>query len=224
MSNLYQKYYDISKLVIWGDSDSTDQSSKRPRLVFSFRDGNPRISVYTGNSGVEGIISFPSDIPTMVSAMSMLKDVANGPNGNKVAIDSLTVNYVNNKPTNEKKLVSTLYIGKSKEGLVYLSVITEGKPKLVFSIKPSQYHTFKDSEKNVISDSVISPMMAKGIADVVLNVVSNILITYTNEEYNNSGRKQSSTKPNTSNGASNDSYKTDSSKSDILSSLEDLNL
>lgn len=182
MSNLVKTYYDVSKLVIWGD-ESTEGDQKRPRLVFGFRDGNPRITVHTGITGQNGMITFPSDYPTMVAVMNMLKDVIAGAPGNKFAIDSLGTVYENNKPTKDKRVVGTLYIGKSKEGIVYFSVIAEGKPKLVFSIKPSPFHVFRDGDKNVIPDSVMSCRLANGIADIVLDIIGGILQAYTAEEY-----------------------------------------
>lgn len=182
MSNLIKTYYDVNKLVIWGD-DATEDEQKRPRLVFGFRDGNPRITVYTGVTGQNGVISFPSDYPTMTACMHILKDVVASPPGTKYSIDSLTTVYENNKPTKEKRVVSTLYIGKSKDGIIYFSIIAEGKPKLVFSIKPSPFHVFRDGDKNVIPDSVMSAKLATGIADIVLNIISGILQEYTAEEY-----------------------------------------
>lgn len=89
MATLYNKYYDVSKLVIWGD-DTGDENNRKAKLIFSFRDGNPRITVYTGVTGKDGVISFPSDHPTMVTIMNLLKDVANGQPGTKFAIDSLS--------------------------------------------------------------------------------------------------------------------------------------
>lgn len=182
MSNLIKTYYDLSKLVIWGD-DLAEEDQKRPRLVFGFRDGNPRITVYTGATGSNGVIAFPSDYPTMVACMNMLKDVIASEPGTKFSIESLSTVYENNKPTKEKRVISTLYIGKSKEGIIYFSVITEGKPKLVFSIKPSPFHIFRDADKNIIPDSEMSCKLAKGIADIVLDVISGILQAYTAEEY-----------------------------------------
>lgn len=179
---LIKTYVDIGKLIIWGD-ESTEGDHKRSRLVFGFRDGNPRITVYTGITGQNGVISFPSDYPTMVTCMHMLKDVIAGEPGTKFSIDSLGAVYEDNKPTKEKRVVATLYIGKSKEGIVYFSVISEGKPKLVFSIKPSPFHVFRDSDKNIIPDSEMSCKLAKGISDIVLNVIGGILQAYTDEEY-----------------------------------------
>lgn len=182
MSNLVKTYYDLSKLVIWGD-DSAEGDQKRPRLVFGFRDGNPRITVYTGVTGQNGIIAFPSDYPTMVAVMNMLKDVIAGAPGTKFSIESLGAVYENNKPTKDKRVVATLYIGKSKDGIIYFSVMAESKPKLVFSIKPSPFHVFRDGDKNVIPDSVMSCKLASGIADLVLDIIGSILQAYTAEEY-----------------------------------------
>lgn len=194
MSVLVNKFYDVSKLVLWGDSP-IEGTDKKPKLVFSFRDGNPRLTVYTGVQGKEGVISFPSDYPTMIGILNILKDVVNSEPGTKFSIDSLTNVYENDVATKEKKVVSTLYIGKSKEGLIYFSVLMENKPKLVFTIKPSPYHIFKDSDKNIIPDSVISMKIANGIADFILNIISNIIVNYSNEEYKTT-RKQTTVKVN----------------------------
>lgn len=179
---LLKTYYDISRFAIWGDSEP-EGDAKRSRLVFGFRDGNPRITIYTGISGPGGVIAFPSDYPTMVGIINILKDVIASAPGTKFSIDSLTSVYENNKPTTEKKIVGTLFIGKSKEGLVYFSVIAEGKPKLLFTIKPSPFHVFRDAEKNTVPNDVISCKIASGIADLILNIISTIIVNYTNEEY-----------------------------------------
>lgn len=217
MSQLYKKYYDVARLVIWGDGD--EDNNRKPRLVFGFRDGNPRITVYTGTPGIEGMISFPSDAATMVTILNYIKDIAKSEPGTKMSFDSLTSVYENNKLTKEKKVLSTLYIGKSKEGLIYLSLISEGRPKLVFTIKSSPYHAFRDAEKNTISDAKISEMMAIGIADAVLNIIAQAMIQYTNEEYSFSGRKQAEVKgPNIKTTSS------DPIKNEILQDLDDIAL
>lgn len=218
MPQLVKTYYDISKFVLW--SDSADDNSRKARLVLSFRDGNPRITVYAGGT-VDSVISFPSDIPTIVSVFNYMKEIAKSAPGTKIAVESLTTLYQDNKPTKEKKLVSTLYIGKSKEGLVYLSVISEGKPKLVFTIKSSDYHTFKDSDKNNIPADKISEMMAIGMADMALNIVSNIVLQYTNEEYSSGIRKVGEVR---SASGTTSSTTSDPVKNEILQDLESLNL
>lgn len=219
MGNLVKTYADVSKLVIWGDSDAADNNSHKPRLIFSFRDGNPRFVVYTGKTGVEGIINFPSDYPTMVGIINLLKDIAKGEPGEKYAVDSSTVVYSNDKPTNEKRVVSTLYIGKSKEGLVYLSVISEGKPKLVFTVKTSPFHSFRDGNKAQVPDSVVSERITLGLCDLILDILSRIIVDYTYEEYAG-GKKQTTIKGDTRSSSST----TSQVSKDISSDIDDLGL
>ena len=213
MARLYKTYYDIGKIVIWGEEG--DQN-RRPKLVLSFRDGNPRITVYTGVQGPEGVISFPSDYATMSAVVNLLKEVAKAPPGTKYSVDSLTTLYENNQPTNQKRLVSVLYIGKSKEGLVYLSVIAENRPKLVFTIKPSPYHVFRDENKNELPQEKISSMLAEGIAELIMNVISNILVDYTEEEFN---ELKNNSKPKATNGNSKEE-----SNFEIVSSIDELDI
>lgn len=222
MGNLVKTYADVSKLVVWGDSDSTDDNSRKSRLILSFRDGNPRFVVYTGKTGVEGIINFPSDFPTMVGVINLLKDVAKGAPGEKYAVDSSTMVYANDKPTNEKRVVSTLYIGKSKEGLVYFSVISEGKPKLVFTIKTSPFHSFRDSNKAQVPESVISEKITLGLCDLILDILSRVIVDYTYEEYTG-GKKQTVIKGDTRSSGSTNSATSQVSK-DISSDIDDLGL
>lgn len=194
MNSLFlNKFTDIDKIVIWAEGE---ENAKRPRLTFGFRDGNPRLLAHTGVVGTEGLIAFPSDAPTMTYILNTLKEIAVGAPGKKVAIESLTTLYENNQPTNGKKLVSTLYIGKTNEGLVYLSVIAEGKPKLVFTIKPSPYHTFRDGDKVDIPVSKVSEKLAIGIADICLNIISSAIMSYSGEVYTEGKRKQTTIKPN----------------------------
>lgn len=187
MSKIYQTYYDVSRFVLWADNPS--EEGKRARFVLSFRDGNPRFVVYTGTLGKESIINFPMDSIHLTTIMNYLKDVAVGPVDNQISIDSLTTVYENDKPTKQKKVLSTLHMGKTKDGLIYLCVTSEGRPKIVFPLKPSPFHIFRNANKEVIPDKEISKNMAIGIADVVLDTVARIITDYTNDEYDQGGRK-----------------------------------
>lgn len=181
---LVKTFADIGKFILWADLEEGKEDSKKAKLIFSFRDGNPRFTVYTGVPGKDGVISFPSDIPTMTYIFQLIKEAATAEPDFKQVVSSLTSVYVDNKPTNEKKVLSNLYIGKSKEGIVYLSLIMEGKPKIIFTIKPSAFHVFKDKDGNLIKDSIVSAKMAIGISNFLLNIMSSVIMEYTKEEYN----------------------------------------
>lgn len=192
MSTLLQKkYYDVSKLVIWGEGDA-DSENKRPRMVFSFRDGNPRFVVYTGLQGKEGVINFPCDAIHMTASMLMLNDIVAGNPAEKFMLDSLRTVYENDKPTKEKQVAATLHVGKSKDGIMYFSVISEGRPKIVFPLKTSPFHVFRDTAKNVMTEGYVSQKMALGLSEIIRKLVGDVLLQYSNEEYEN-GKKQGST-------------------------------
>lgn len=185
----YQTFYDISRFVLWAENPNTEEATRRASLRLSFRDGNPRFTVNTGVNGRDGMINFPMDVPHLVSIMSILKDVANGPSNSQFHIDSLAPVYVNDKPSQETTVVGVLHIGKTASGVVYLSVTADGKPKIVFPIRQSKFHVFRDQNKATVTDDIVSKHMALGIADMILNLVSNFMLQYTREEYTSSDRK-----------------------------------
>lgn len=187
MSKVYQTYYDVARFVLW--ADNPEEQGKRARFVLSFRDGNPRFVVYTGGLGRDSVLNFPMDVVHLTTIMNYLKDIASGPNDSQVNVDSLTTIYENDKPTKQKKVLSTLHMGKSKDGIVYLSVTADARPKIIFPIKPSPFHIFRDSNKEVVPDAAISKNMAIGIANVVLDTVTRVMVDYTNEEYSDGARK-----------------------------------
>ncbi len=224
MSSFHNKFFDFAKLAIWGDAPTEGEGTKQPQLIFGLRDGNPRITVYTGITGPNGVIAFPSDYPTMVGVLQLLKDVVKGkPGEERYAISSIGAVWENNKPTKEKKVVAMLHIGKSKDGLIYFSVIAENKPKIVFTVKPSPFHQFTDGAKNPVPDSMISERIASGLADLVLNLISHALLRYSEESYTSGARKQlevkSTTHSNTTPGAGSAAI-----KPELMQDLDDLAL
>lgn len=187
MSKIYQTYYDVARFVLWADNPS--EEGKRARFVLSFRDGNPRFVVYTGGLGRDAVINFPMDVVHLTTVMNKLKDIAAGEPNQKFYTESLSPIYENDKMTNQKRVLSTLVIGKSKDGIVYLSIMMEGRPNIVFPIVPSPFHIFRDNNKEIIPDASVSSTMAVGVANVILDVVARVMMDYTNEEYDNGTRK-----------------------------------
>jgi hypothetical protein len=93
----------------------------------------------------------------------------------KLTAESWQPVYVDNKPTKEKKLASTLHVGKTKEGVVYMALVTETHPKIVFYIKPSAFHVFKDKEGNKIDDGHMSKAMTLMLVDLLMECIANVM-------------------------------------------------
>ena len=186
-SKVYRTYYDVSRIVLWADNPA--EEGRRARLVLGFRDGQPRLTVYTGVPGRDGVIAFPMDIPNFAATMLMLKDIANGEKDKQIKGESLTSEYKNDKPTGQKRVVSTMHLGKTKEGIVYISLTSEDKPKIIFPFQPSSFHTFLTQDKQPLDPDYVSKCFAIGIAEVFLGIVGKVILAYTNDEYDASERK-----------------------------------
>lgn len=189
MASMYKSFYDIGKIVIWADGEGINNDSKRPRMTLSFRDGNPRIVVNTGEPGVVGMINFPMDPLTFGAVLETLRDIVTAEPGTRWTIDSLGSVWENDKPTDALRTVSVLHIGKTKDGIIYLCLIEETKPKIVFPLKSSKYHNFRDESKNLLPDSVISERLARGLIGTLSIIHANIIVDYTRDEYTYGNRK-----------------------------------
>ena len=187
--SLYKTFYDLSRLVFWAE---THEDEKRARLTLGFRDGNPRFTVNTGLAkGAEGMIVFPCDPIHLTTAMIFLEDIANGTyEGERVLIESLApANYTDGKPSKEKLVKATLYAGKTKEGIIYLSVVADKKPKIIFPMKMSDFHVTRNGDKTPVPEPEVSKRIALATAYLVKSVVANAILEYAKNEYEEGERK-----------------------------------
>ena len=223
MNFLSKTYFDTPLLVLWGEPLS--EGDRRPRLSFGFRDGRPRFFVNTGVAGKEGLdslITFAADVPIMTSCMMMLSDIATGPNDSKFSNESLGHVYVDNAPTAEKKVRACLIAGKTKEGMVYMTVIAEGYPKIIFPFKAGQYTLYRNSNREVIPEAEVSVKLALAYSEQVRLLISQAIMTHAQEEYEAGSRKLASIKDRDDGGNSRSNNK--SAKSAAFDNLDDLSL
>lgn len=179
MVGMYNTYYDVSKCTLWGIKGDNDQFS--PRLVLSFRDGNPRFVVYTGEKGV--IINFPCDVFIMQTVLDRMKEIVDAPPGTKIGVNSKSVHYDNGKRTNEKRLVSTLYVGKNKDGIIYIYIREDKKPDIIFAFRKNEWHDFFDANKVELPEDVMSRYFANAYIKFIENSLALFIHQYTLEAY-----------------------------------------
>lgn len=183
-------YYDLSKFVLWGDGNVNDEAKSKPRLQVSFRDGLPRLTVYTGLDMPNGIITFPCDHATFFGILELWETVVKGEPGISYEVTSNTMKWENGERTNEKITVSTLHIGKNKDGVNFLAVIAQDRPKIVFPIKGADFHGFiNSSDKSEIKPSVVSDLVTMGLIRSFRIIVSNMAVEYTKQDYSTGNRK-----------------------------------
>lgn len=221
---IYKTFYDFEGLVLWADSPDAEEG-KRASLKLSFRDGKPRFVVSTGMaSGRDGMINFPMDIPHFVAVMNLLKDVANGPKGNIIHVDSSGSVYENNKPTSQLEVKATLHFGKTVQGVTYISITAENKPKIIFPFQPSRYHEFRNTDKSKLDPELVSKSMTCGLVDMLLSSVAQLMVNYTNEAYETGTRKPMLIVPPGSAGSTGSTVFKPKTKSDDFSDLDEIAL
>lgn len=197
-TNISKKFYDISnKFTLWGAEKINDEVSHPPKLTISFRDGYPRFAVNTGVEGAPGFITFPCDYLTFSNVLEALKYVIKGERGQDFKVTSETFKWENDKPTTEMRTVSSIHIGKSDEGIVYIGIVAEGKPKMVFGFgTEGKFHKWTNSKTGQpLSKDFFSTINAASFVHISSNILALTLRDLTQDEYLTGVRQVNEIKP-----------------------------
>ena len=117
------------------------------------------------------IIIFPTDYLTFSATLEVLEDVINSEPGTKLRVDSIGNKFENGERTNQKELVSALYVGKTEKGMVYMLLSREGSPKIPFLFASSDWHKFRKGDGSAVEPPTMSNYMIKGIISPIRSVV-----------------------------------------------------
>lgn len=124
------------------------------RLKWGVRMGFPRLTVEPepkkeGEKYGETIINAPFTYPTFFYFLDRFEEVIQGEPGSSFSIECRNTKYVDGKKTNETYLQAKVIVGKDKEGIIFISVIEEGKKKIKFDLLPDTkwYKMFKNGEE-----------------------------------------------------------------------------
>jgi hypothetical protein len=119
---------------------------KRAKLTWGVYKNNPRLTVFTNDENDKiksGVIVGPMDPATFdIFVGDFLKIITDGQNGTKNKLECYKAVYVNEKPTNEKVLDSVIQYGKDENGICWVAVVAENRPKFKFNFKAAEFHKF----------------------------------------------------------------------------------
>ena len=169
----------LDKLSLYAVVDT--ETKRHARLTWAIRNGYPRLIVYTnhleyGASNLrDAIIAAPMDIVTFNAFLDIFSKVIDGEKDKKYKIDCFNYVWKNNQRTDEKRLVSSVIVGKDKEGVIWLSVITEDKPKIKFSIILSDFHMFYKTHGDDLKKDEASHIAAKAYLRIVKSVFDKLI-------------------------------------------------
>ena len=111
-------------------------------LHWGVRMGFPRITVIPerieeGDNYNEKIITAPFNVPTLHLLLEYMEEIVNGENGQYKSIECRNVKYVNGERTTETYIQSTVIVGKDKVDTIFITLVTNDKKKVKFSILPN---------------------------------------------------------------------------------------
>lgn len=167
---------DFEKMQMW--TPTPGAPGKRAKLGFGIRDGNPRITVFTNDpkdTVSKGIIYAAMNPETFFAFLQMFEKVARSSEETKMKIDCFGLRYENDKPTKDRILLSELYFGRTAEGIVWLSVVAENRPKIKFDFKISDFHGIFNGAGNQISEAEASQLEALAKIGLLRTVYGNMI-------------------------------------------------
>lgn len=171
------RIFDFERLSMW--TPTPGAAGKRARLAFGIRDGNPRITVFTNDPNDKisnGVIYAAMNPETFYSFLELFSSVLRAKEETKYKINCFGTRWENDKPTKEKILVSDLCFGRDAEGVIWICVIAENRPKIKFEFAISDYHLLMDSDGKQFDKARASRLEA-GAKLALLHDVYGIAIT-----------------------------------------------
>lgn len=173
------KILDFVRLQMF--TPAPNMQNVRSKLSFGFRDGNPRITVFTNDPNdtiAKGII-YAGLSPEMFEIfLTVFETVIRTKDEVKQAIDCYTSRYEDNKPTGERLLNSQVWVGKDANQLIWLSVTAENRPRIKFTFQVSEWHKIYHSDGTLITEAEGSRLAAMAHLNLLRQVYGHLLANY----------------------------------------------
>lgn len=143
--------------------------NRRSRLVWSSYRGNPRITVFTGvpDDLEKGVLRAPMNPETFNSLMDKLDSLITAPVDTRYILDNLTAPKKEDGTTDmfsEQRIkISETWIGKDKNGIIWISIRAENRPSIVFKFTLSDFHKWRNGDGTDFSDAESSAAQVLGV-------------------------------------------------------------
>lgn len=155
------KIVDFERLQMW--TATPGAAGKRAKLAFGVRDGNPRVTVFTNDPNDKisnGIIYAAMNPETFYTFLELFNNVIRAKEETKYKISCYGTRWENDKPTKDKILISDLCFGRDADGIIWICLIAENRPKIKFEFSISDYHLLYDAHGQQFDKSQASRLEA----------------------------------------------------------------
>lgn len=159
---------------------------KYSTLGFEFHNNNPAIVVRTNDpadmdpSRNYGRIMANMDTPAFFAFITNLKEAIAAPGEFKRKCENHNHDYVNGRRSEEIIHISDLWVGKDKDGCVYLSVLSKKDDraviKFVFGPSDQRWHKYFHGDGQPFTKGDLSMLYAKAWTAILGEVTANLIV------------------------------------------------
>lgn len=148
----------------------------RARLSWSSWMGNPRITVFTNvpNDKDKGMLRAPMDPETFGILMLLLEEVIRGEPGNSRYIENFTREKTDDGSIGKMIKLSETWVGKDKDGMIWISVKAEDRPVIVFKYTVSNFHKIFKGNGEAFDAPFASSIQARSTVDGLRRIFGNL--------------------------------------------------
>lgn len=156
---------------------------KTSALIWGVYASNPRITVYTGDPEDSsertgyGRIAASLDAPTFEVFLNMLKEAVDSTVEYKNKIENLNYTWFGGKRSENPVVVSSLWVGKDKDGLVWISVTAENRPLIKFIINNPEYHNLFHGDGVPFTKAEASTIYGKAYVKLLSGMMTHLLVS-----------------------------------------------
>ncbi len=166
-------------------------------LIWGFHANNPRISVYTndpedtGEKNGYGKISANLDTPTFFVFLRLLAKIVSAEPDTKYKIENMNFTWFGGKRSETPVMQSELWVGKDKEGVVYMSVTSANRPKIKFPFGVNSFHHLVKGDGSAVSPAEASMLYAEAYGFILQGMLTSMAVSHwiEPEKKDNSGNR-----------------------------------
>jgi uncharacterized membrane protein YgcG len=156
---------------------------KYASLIWGLYSNNPRLTVYTndpndsGEQNGYGKISANLDGPTFFAFLELLKIAVAAPGEFKDKVENKNFIFPGGKRSERPVVVSELWAGKDKDGLIWISVTARDRPKIKFPITNPDFHQFLHGDGTPYAPAETSKLFALGYINMLDKMMAHLMVT-----------------------------------------------
>jgi hypothetical protein len=166
---------------------SKNQDGKYASLQWGLFSNNPRITVYTNVESDRdtnyGKISANLDTPAMFAFIELLKLAVEfqpeaGRDEFKVSMENKNFIFPGGKRSEKPVVQSELFVGKDKDGVVWIGVMAKDRPRIKFTLQLSDFHMLKHGTGETYSAAEASVVAAKAYIDLLAKIYAHMQVSH----------------------------------------------